>query len=31
MIGYTFLLICLISHYLNHFSSIHHFGFEAAA
>nr|APX40660.1 cytochrome c oxidase subunit 3 [Mantura chrysanthemi] len=31
LIGTTFLLICLIRHYLNHFSSIHHFGFEAAA
>nr|YP_010472502.1 cytochrome c oxidase subunit III [Nipponoharpalus discrepans]UVG42126.1 cytochrome c oxidase subunit 3 [Nipponoharpalus discrepans] len=31
IIGTTFLLICLIRHYLNHFSSIHHFGFEAAA
>nr|APX40088.1 cytochrome c oxidase subunit 3 [Chaetocnema obesa] len=31
LIGSTFLLVCLIRHYLNHFSSIHHFGFEAAA
>nr|APX39945.1 cytochrome c oxidase subunit 3 [Chaetocnema scheffleri] len=31
LIGTTFLLICLIRHYLNHFSSTHHFGFEAAA
>nr|AEP27667.1 cytochrome c oxidase subunit III [Doydirhynchus austriacus] len=31
IIGTTFLLVCLIRHYLNHFSSIHHFGFEAAA
>nr|YP_010987590.1 cytochrome c oxidase subunit III [Ochthephilus sericinus]WON66009.1 cytochrome c oxidase subunit III [Ochthephilus sericinus] len=31
IIGTTFLLICLIRHLLNHFSSIHHFGFEAAA
>nr|APX39673.1 cytochrome c oxidase subunit 3 [Chaetocnema depressa] len=31
LIGTTFLLICLIRHYNNHFSSIHHFGFEAAA
>nr|APX39305.1 cytochrome c oxidase subunit 3 [Chaetocnema hortensis] len=31
LIGSTFLLICLIRHYFNHFSSIHHFGFEAAA
>nr|QVM79275.1 cytochrome c oxidase subunit III [Niphona lateraliplagiata] len=31
IIGSTFLLICLIRHYLSHFSSIHHFGFEAAA
>nr|ARH55031.1 cytochrome c oxidase subunit 3 [Haliplus sibiricus] len=31
IIGTSFLLICLIRHYLNHFSSIHHFGFEAAA
>nr|QCG69870.1 cytochrome oxidase subunit III [Cyllorhynchites ursulus] len=31
IIGTTFLMICLIRLYLNHFSSIHHFGFEAAA
>lgn len=31
LIGSTFLLICLIRLYKNHFSSIHHFGFEAAA
>nr|QUB07142.1 cytochrome c oxidase subunit 3 [Platycorynus sp. N26] len=31
MIGTTFLLICLIRMYLNHFSDSHHFGFEAAA
>nr|APX40582.1 cytochrome c oxidase subunit 3 [Cryptocephalus rufipes] len=31
IIGTTFLLVCLIRLYLNHFSSIHHFGFEAAA
>nr|ALO76463.1 cytochrome c oxidase subunit 3 [Pseudocolaspis sp. PSE01] len=31
IIGSTFLLVCLIRLYLNHFSSIHHFGFEAAA
>nr|AST14993.1 cytochrome c oxidase subunit III [Lema sp. EMHAU-15083113]ATN23496.1 cytochrome c oxidase subunit III [Lema sp. EMHAU-15071010] len=31
MIGTTFLMICLIRHYFNHFSPIHHFGFEAAA
>nr|QVM79171.1 cytochrome c oxidase subunit III [Spondylis buprestoides] len=31
IIGSTFLLICLIRHYKNHFSLIHHFGFEAAA
>nr|YP_009185832.1 cytochrome c oxidase subunit III [Euryusa optabilis]ALO70555.1 cytochrome c oxidase subunit 3 [Euryusa optabilis] len=31
IIGTTFLLICLIRHLSNHFSSIHHFGFEAAA
>nr|ARH55054.1 cytochrome c oxidase subunit 3 [Leiodes picea] len=31
LIGTTFLLICLIRHIQNHFSSIHHFGFEAAA
>nr|ALO77000.1 cytochrome c oxidase subunit 3 [Psilothrix sp. PSI01] len=31
IIGTTFLLICLIRHYKNHYSSIHHFGFEAAA
>nr|YP_010535005.1 cytochrome c oxidase subunit III [Meloe proscarabaeus]UYA96972.1 cytochrome c oxidase subunit III [Meloe proscarabaeus] len=31
IIGTTFLLVCLFRHYLNHFSQIHHFGFEAAA
>nr|ARH54858.1 cytochrome c oxidase subunit 3 [Aloconota currax] len=31
IIGTTFLLVCLIRHLNNHFSSIHHFGFEAAA
>nr|APX39222.1 cytochrome c oxidase subunit 3 [Chrysolina americana] len=31
IIGTMFLLICLIRHYFNHFSSTHHFGFEAAA
>nr|ARH53979.1 cytochrome c oxidase subunit 3 [Pantoxystus rubricollis] len=31
IIGSTFLLICLIRLYYNHFSSSHHFGFEAAA
>nr|YP_010688333.1 cytochrome c oxidase subunit III [Mylabris phalerata]WBR65761.1 cytochrome c oxidase subunit III [Mylabris phalerata] len=31
IIGTTFLLICLIRHYMNHFSQTHHFGFEAAA
>nr|AEZ55658.1 cytochrome c oxidase subunit III [Byrrhus sp. MJTNT-2012] len=31
IIGTTFLLMCMIRHFYNHFSSIHHFGFEAAA
>nr|YP_010309761.1 cytochrome c oxidase subunit III [Lagorina sericea]UMR54878.1 cytochrome c oxidase subunit III [Lagorina sericea] len=31
IIGTTFLLVCLIRHYKNHFSQTHHFGFEAAA
>nr|AOY39092.1 cytochrome c oxidase subunit 3 [Sphaeriusidae sp. BMNH 703456] len=31
IIGTMFLTICLLRHYYNHFSSIHHFGFEAAA
>nr|YP_010267099.1 cytochrome c oxidase subunit III [Arcte coerula]UIF93619.1 cytochrome c oxidase subunit 3 [Arcte coerula]UNP54898.1 cytochrome c oxidase subunit 3 [Arcte coerula] len=31
IIGTLFLLICLIRHLKNHFSSNHHFGFEAAA
>nr|ALO76915.1 cytochrome c oxidase subunit 3 [Pterostichinae sp. CYR01] len=31
IIGTTFLLVCLLRHFFNHFSSIHHFGFEAAA
>nr|ABB81909.1 cytochrome c oxidase subunit III [Timema californicum] len=31
IIGTTFILNCLIRHYFFHFSSNHHFGFEAAA
>nr|YP_008239384.1 cytochrome c oxidase subunit III [Attacus atlas]AGQ46296.1 cytochrome c oxidase subunit III [Attacus atlas] len=31
IIGTMFLLICFMRHNLNHFSSNHHFGFEAAA
>nr|QBG38280.1 cytochrome c oxidase subunit III [Actias maenas] len=31
IIGTLFLLICFIRHLSNHFSSAHHFGFEAAA
>nr|YP_010946575.1 cytochrome c oxidase subunit III [Margattea concava]WGO57293.1 cytochrome c oxidase subunit III [Margattea concava] len=31
MIGTTFLITCLMRHYMYHFSSFHHFGFEAAA
>nr|WGO57995.1 cytochrome c oxidase subunit III [Pseudoglomeris magnifica] len=31
IIGTTFLLMCLMRHYYFHFSSLHHFGFEAAA
>ena len=31
LIGSTFLLVCLVREYLNHFSVGHHFGFEAAA
>ncbi|WP_458018763.1 cytochrome c oxidase subunit 3 [Klebsiella pneumoniae] len=31
IIGTAFLLVCLIRHIFNHFSSMHHFGFEAAA
>nr|YP_009689674.1 cytochrome c oxidase subunit 3 [Sabethes undosus]QEE94403.1 cytochrome c oxidase subunit 3 [Sabethes undosus] len=31
LIGTTFLLICFFRHIMNHFSKIHHFGFEAAA
>nr|ANJ70591.1 cytochrome c oxidase subunit 3 [Noterus clavicornis BMNH1425090]UPX88478.1 cytochrome c oxidase subunit III [Noterus clavicornis] len=31
IIGTLFLLICLIRQMFNHFSQIHHFGFEAAA
>nr|QZI85891.1 cytochrome c oxidase subunit III [Agapanthia amurensis] len=31
IIGTTFLFICLIRLHLNHFSTTHHFGFEAAA
>lgn len=31
LIGTSFLLVCLIRRYKNHFSSGHHFGFEAAA
>nr|ARH54291.1 cytochrome c oxidase subunit 3 [Curculionidae sp. 3 AH-2016] len=30
IIGSIFLFVCLIRMYLNHFSSTHHFGFEAA-
>nr|YP_010443315.1 cytochrome c oxidase subunit III [Apogonia cf. basalis]UTE83843.1 cytochrome c oxidase subunit III [Apogonia cf. basalis] len=31
IIGTIFLLVCLLRHLNNHFSSLHHFGFEAAA
>nr|APX40361.1 cytochrome c oxidase subunit 3 [Stylosomus ilicicola] len=31
IIGTTFLSVCLMRLYMNHFSNIHHFGFEAAA
>nr|ARH54564.1 cytochrome c oxidase subunit 3 [Oxyomus sylvestris] len=31
IIGTTFLAVCLYRQYYNHFSCIHHFGFEAAA
>nr|WGT89424.1 cytochrome c oxidase subunit III [Sclomina guangxiensis] len=31
IIGTTFLMVCLMRHLLNHFSSKHHFGLEAAA
>jgi heme/copper-type cytochrome/quinol oxidase subunit 3 len=31
IIGSLFLLTCLLRLYLNHFSSRHHFGFEAAS
>lgn len=31
IIGTTFLAVCLIRHFNNHFTCIHHFGFEAAA
>nr|AYR05317.1 cytochrome c oxidase subunit 3 [Coleoptera sp. ACP-2013] len=31
IIGTSFLLVCLIRHLMNHYSMIHHFGFEAAA
>nr|WGL40323.1 cytochrome c oxidase subunit 3 [Tomicus brevipilosus] len=31
IVGSSFLLVCLMRLYLNHFSSNHHFGFEAAA
>nr|YP_009422162.1 cytochrome c oxidase subunit III [Aquatica lateralis]BBA21825.1 cytochrome c oxidase subunit III [Aquatica lateralis] len=31
MIGTTFLTVCLLRQFKNHFSSTHHFGFEAAA
>nr|YP_003331372.1 cytochrome c oxidase subunit III [Apatides fortis]ACM45055.1 cytochrome c oxidase subunit III [Apatides fortis] len=31
IIGTTFLAVCLLRHIYNHFSSTHHFGFEAAA
>ena len=28
IIGSSFLIVCLLRHYFNHFSSYHHFGFE---
>jgi len=31
IIGSSFLTVCLLRHLFNHFSSYHHFGFEAAA
>nr|YP_009387935.1 cytochrome c oxidase subunit III [Aquatica wuhana]ART65576.1 cytochrome c oxidase subunit III [Aquatica wuhana] len=31
MIGTTFLAVCLLRQFKNHFSTTHHFGFEAAA
>lgn len=31
IIGTSFLIVCLFRHVLNHFSSYHHLGFEAAA
>jgi len=31
IIGTTFLRVCLIRIFINHFSMAHHFGFEAAA
>nr|AXS65705.1 cytochrome c oxidase subunit 3 [Curculionoidea sp. 1 KM-2017] len=31
LVGTSFLLVCLIRSWLNHFSSLHHFGFEASA
>nr|NP_112426.1 cytochrome c oxidase subunit III [Tetrodontophora bielanensis]AAK30945.2 cytochrome oxidase subunit 3 [Tetrodontophora bielanensis] len=31
IIGTSFLMVCLMRHYFNHFSPYHHFGFEAAA
>jgi cytochrome c oxidase subunit 3 len=31
IIGSLFLLVCLLRFFLEHFSSSHHFGFEAAA
>jgi len=31
IIGTTFLVVCFIRHVTNHFSNLHHFGFEAAA
>nr|YP_271837.1 cytochrome c oxidase subunit III [Japyx solifugus]AAV33417.1 cytochrome c oxidase subunit III [Japyx solifugus] len=31
IIGSTFLLVCTLRHWMNHFSPNHHFGFEAAA
>nr|AOY39960.1 cytochrome c oxidase subunit 3 [Xyleborus sp. BMNH 1040067] len=31
IVGSTFLMVCLIRLFKNHFSSTHHFGFEAAA
>nr|UZG66034.1 cytochrome c oxidase subunit 3 [Sclerotia substriata] len=31
MIGTTFVTVCLLRQFKNHFSSTHHFGFEAAA